>query len=329
MSQQGQLILMLSIGGFIVASIVLLAIAILPSKAKIRRTELANRVKSYSAEAVIEQEETASLLLKIKNGTTAQTAQFLKKRSMNQKLAGALGAAGLTLKPEEWVLLCGGTGAFGAVVLFMLGGGSIPAALMGLFFGIAIPVLILRMRVNKRQSQFRNDLPDMLTALASSLSAGASVAQALQAVTEEATGPMGDELNRTLMESRLGIAIPDALEATAARMNCTDLGFVVMAMRLQATHGGNLSDLLGTVANTLRERVSMQRHVAALAAEGKLSLAILMALPVGMLGFMAIIRREYFDFFVGTPVGLMMLGVCAVMMFMGFMWARSIVKVEI
>ncbi len=213
--------------------------------------------------------------------------------------------------------------------MFLLSRGSIPAAVLGLVIGMAIPPMVLRFRASKRQARFVAEMPEMLTALASGMSAGASLPQAIEGVAADTTGPMADELNRAIIETRLGTSVPDALEQSAIRMKCKDLQLVVMAMRLQSMHGGNLTELLNTVAATLRERVQMQRHVKALSAEGRLSLMVLMSLPIVMLAFMAVVRPEYFNFFITTPKGLVMLLSGSIAMLMGFLWARSIVAVEV
>lgn len=235
----------------------------------------------------------------------------------------------MSLKPEEFVLLTIGCGLGGSFGLFVVLRGSIPGALLGLVVGLAIPILTMRVKASKREAQFLYDLPDTLGAIASSLSSGASLTQAFDAVANESSGPMQEELQRIIIENRLGTSVPDALEETAIRMNCADLQMVVMAIRLQSSVGGNLSSLLKTVSTTLRERVKMARHVRALSAEGRMSLWVLMALPVLVGMFSALTRPEYFQIFLTTVPGLAMLVIGTIMMLLGYLWARSIVKVEV
>ena len=126
---------------------------------------------------------------------------------------------------------------------------------------------------------------------------------------------MQEELQRVIIENRLGTSVPDALEQTAIRMNCGDLQMVVMAIRLQSSVGGNLSTLLKTVANTLRERVKMARHVKALSAEGRMSLWVLMALPIVVAVFSALTRPGTSVFYTTVP-GVIMLVMGVLMMIM-------------
>jgi tight adherence protein B len=324
------LILLLSIIGVVTSAIVLLVLLFLPSKKMQRRHSLAKRVREYAhPEDEEEQAVQDSAYARLKLRSATRTAQILARRGWYDKLGSGLSAAGLTLKAEEFVLLCAACAVIGGGSLFFLSGGIIPAGMLGAFVGVAIPTVFLRLKASRRQAKFLAELPDTLSAIASGLSAGASVPQAIESTALETTGPMGDELNRAIIQSRLGTSFPDALEQTAIRMHCPDLLLIVMAMRLQASHGGNLGELLTTVSSTLRERVQLGRHVRALSAEGRLSLMVLMALPVMVLCFMAVVRPEYFNFFVTTAAGMAMLGGCAVMMLMGYLWARVLVRVEV
>ena len=328
-SNVNDILLPLSIIGVVVALCVILATLLIPTKQSSRSVALREMVSQYTTTTDRGRKSEASLATKLRTGSSARTAQLLANRGWSDRLKAGLTAAGMTLKPEEFVLLTIGCGVGGGVGLFVIGRGSIAGALLGLFIGLAIPPLVLRFKAGRREAQFLYDLPDTLTALASSLSSGSSLTQAFDAVARESRGPMQEELQRVIIENRLGTSVPDALEQTAVRMNCGDLQMVVMAIRLQQSVGGNLSTLMKTVANTLRERVKMARHVKALSAEGRMSLWVLMALPIVVALFTAVTRPEYFSIFLTTLPGIVMLVMGSIMMLLGYLWARSIVKVEV
>ncbi|MFZ1653267.1 MAG: type II secretion system F family protein [Candidatus Nanopelagicales bacterium] len=323
------LIILGSITAMVIAAISLIALVALPSKRTQSQQQLVERVQQYAPAPQTGVNMNTSVIARLRVHGEHQAAQVLSHQGWSERLGAGLTSAGMTLKPEEFLLLSASGGFAGGLGLFLLAHASIPAAVLGAAIGLAVPAVVLRLKASRRQARFIAEMPDMLTALASGLSAGAALGQALESVASESTGPMGDELNRVIIETRLGTSIADALEATSGRMHCPDLGLVVMAMRLQGMHGGNLSELLNTVAATLRERVQMQRHVRALSAEGRISLLVLMALPFLVLAFIAVVRPEYFHFFISTVIGLMMLGMVAIMMLCGYLWARTIVNVEV
>ncbi|MFT6563902.1 MAG: tight adherence protein B [Actinomycetes bacterium] len=323
------LLLPLGITGIVLAGIVIAAVLLLPSRDHARARALAGIVADYQRDQPQASQANNSALTALRARSTARTAKMIANKSWTQRLATGLSSAGMSLRPEEFILVIIGSGGFGGLVLFVLSRGSIPAGILGLAIGLAIPPMILRFRASKRQARFVAEMPEMLSALASGMSSGASLPQAVEGIAADTTGPMSDELTRAIMETRLGTSVPDALEQSALRMNCRDLHLVVMAMRLQSMHGGNLTELLNTVAATLRERVQMQRHVKALSAEGRLSLIVLMSLPVLMLAFMSVVRPEYFNFFITTQKGIAMLIGGSLAMLLGFLWARAIVAVEV
>ena len=115
--------------------------------------------------------------------------------------------------------------------------------------------------------------------MSGSLSAGLSLAQSIDTIVREGNEPIASEFRRVVVESRLGVTLEDSLEGVAQRMQSKDFEWVVMAIRIQRQVGGNLAELLLTVAATLREREYLRRHVKALSAEGRLSAYILGGLP--------------------------------------------------
>ena len=68
-----------------------------------------------------------------------------------------------------------------------------------------------------------------------------------------------------------------------------------MAISIQRQVGGNLAELLDTVAATMREREYMRRQVAALAAEGKLSATCWAACRPLFLVYLLLTNRDYVD----------------------------------
>ena len=156
--------------------------------------------------------------------------------------------------------------------------------MLGLFFGIAAPWFYLVFSQKRRLKAFKGQLADTLQLMAGSLSAGLSLLQSVDTVVREGTDPIAGEFRRAVVESRLGVEIEDALSGVADRMQSVDFEWVVMAIRIQREVGGNLSELLNKVAETIREREYLERQVKTLSAEGRLSVWILGGLPPGLHG---------------------------------------------
>ena len=144
-----------------------------------------------------------------------------------------------------------------------------------------------------------------------------------------ALGPLRPaELGRALVESRLGVPVEDALERIGERLNNDDFSWVVMAIRIQREVGGNLAELLTTVADTLRERERLRRQVDVLSAEGRLSGIILGCLPLGFAAYLLVTRPEYLAPML-TPFGLVLVATAVVLLAVGGVWVARVVKVEV
>jgi tight adherence protein B len=214
-------------------------------------------------------------------------------------------------------------------LLLLVSGGAILPTVIGLVIGVTAPWFYLSYKESRRTSAFLGQLPDTLQLVAGSLSAGYSMAQAIDTVVREGQQPITGEFNRALIEARLGVPIEDALEGVATRMQSKDFAWVVMAVRIQREVGGNLAELLTTVAGTLRERERLRRQVRVLSAEGRLSAWILGILPPGFALYLLLVRPEYLKPLVTDPLGWLMIGVGVVLLVVGALWMTKAVKVEV
>jgi tight adherence protein B len=251
------------------------------------------------------------------------------KGGFEEKLRRRLDAGGIRLTPAEWILVHGGIAILVAAFLFLLTGGSLLRAAVGLLFGLLVPYAYLTSQDTRRKRRFLEQLPDTLQLLAGSLEAGYSLVQAVDAVSRETQDPMSTEFNRAIVEARLGVPIDDALDSVAERMQCRDFSWVVMAIRIHREVGGNLAEILKTVAGTLRERDRLRREVRVLSAEGRLSGWILGGLPVAFAGYLLLVRPDYLSRMITTVPGLLLAALAILLMILGALWMRRIVDVEV
>jgi tight adherence protein B len=255
--------------------------------------------------------------------------RVVASRGLEEVLTLKLEAAGIPLKPSEWLLLHVGIIVVLPPFLLILTGGNLLFAVIGAFIGAAGPWLYLSFKESRRRTAFMQALPDTLQLIAGGLQAGYSLPQALDSVVREGTEPVAGEFNRALIETRLGVTIEDALGGIAERIGSTDFGWVVMAIRIQREVGGNLAEVLTNVAATLRERERLRRQVQVLSAEGRLSAWILGSLPVLFALYLSLVRRDYIKLLVTDPIGYVLLIVLGVAMTVGVFWLRKVVQVEV
>jgi tight adherence protein B len=256
-------------------------------------------------------------------------SRLARSGQVDRALDTRLEAAGLPLRTAEWMLLHVGSAVGISLLLLVLTRGLFAGLVLGLIIGLLLPVVVLVMLRSRRERNFLRQLPDTLQLLAGSLAAGYSLPQAMDSVAREAKPPISVEFNRALVEARLGMPPEDALEGIAQRTASKDFSWIVLAIRIQRDVGGNLAELLSSVADTLRERERQRRQVSALAAEGKLSGVILFALPIVFAVYLAVVQPDYISPLWTTPLGWLLVGTGLVLLAVGGFWMSRVVKVDV
>ena len=264
----------------------------------------------------------------LRETATQAAAQMLRRnQSLEARIATRLEAAGSGFKPSEWflvhALIAIGAGFVGLLLARGVG------LILFLALGIVLPWVWLGIKRGRRLKSFNRQLADTLQLMSGSLSAGLSLAQSVDTIVREGNEPMTSEFKRVLIEARLGVPIEDALAGIATRMESKDFSWVVMAIRIQREVGGNLAELLNTVADTLREREYLRRQVNTLSAEGRLSAWILGLLPPLFMAYLALTKWDYVKPMFVTPFGWLMLGGAGVLLTVGILWMSKVVKVEV
>ena len=313
----------------IAAGLLLLVVALLPARKKkleagdviTQYTDKAGRGGSFAAPQAREE-----ALAGFKDAAGQVLA---RNRGLEERIARRLDLAGSELKASEWLLIHAGCIVVAMLLGMVVGGGNLIVGLVFAAFGVLLPWMYLGFRRSRRVKAFNAALPDILQLMAGSLQAGLSLPQSVDTIVREGTEPVATEFRRVLVETRLGVDLEDALDGVATRFDSKDFAWVVMAIKIQRQVGGNLAELLNTVAGTMREREYMRRQVAALAAEGKLSAFVLGGLPPAFLVYLLLINRDYVMPLFTTPLGLLMLGGAALMLSVGAFWMSRLVKVEV
>jgi tight adherence protein B len=237
-------------------------------------------------------------------------------------------AAGVTIKPEEYVA----SRLFFAVVIgwafqvfFNVGVFFIFGAVLGFY----APKMWVASRRTSRVDKFNDGLADMITTIIGALKAGYSFPQALKTVADESQSPIKEEIEELNKELNYGISMEDALNNLKARMPSIDLELMIHAVLIQRQIGGNLSIILETIVNTIRERKKLQRHVKTLTAQGRLSGKIVAALPFVITLIMYVSSREMLVGFATNKYGQIAIAIGLFMCILGFVTMSKITKIEV
>jgi len=267
--------------------------------------------------------------------------RVVEQRDFGANLARDIARADLKLKPSEFLLIW--AGATIGIPLAMLLLSPIVSAfgnplflLIGGFIGFMLPRFWLGRRKSGRLGAFNKQLPDTITLIANALRAGSSFLQAIELVVRESRPPISTEFGRVIREVNLGLPFDQALENMVRRVRSDDLELLATAISIQHQVGGNLAEILDSIAYTIRERVRIQGEIRTLTAQQRLSGYVVGFLPIGLPGFLFIaapgFMKPMFDnppAILGLPAGVVILIFGGFMMFMGFMFIRKIVDIEV
>ena len=297
-------------------------------------TSVEDRISAYTRKGARKLAASRAAQAEPQQGMTAQAVGIAEKalegrEGLTTALGTKLEAAGMSIKPAEWLLTHAAIAFMAGLVSLLISSGSILFTLIGLFFGLVLPWAYLSFKRSRRLKAFKYGLADTLQLMAGSLSAGLSLAQSVDTVVREGQEPISGEFRRALVEARLGVEIEDAMDGVAKRMESVDFEWVVMAIRIQREVGGNLSELLTNVAATIREREYLERQVQALSAEGRLSVWILGGLPPGFMAYLLVANPAYLHPLISTTIGYIALGTMAVLLTVGIFWMKKLVKVDV
>ncbi|MEI6207928.1 MAG: type II secretion system F family protein [Desulfuromonadales bacterium] len=192
-----------------------------------------------------------------------------------------------------------------------------------------VVVLLLRQLKKRREEKFTGQLPDVLSILSRSLRAGHSINSAIELVGIEVADPAGELFRIAFEQQKLGVRIIDALTSMTQRIECLDLRFFITAVSINSEVGGNLSEVLDNLAETIRGRLKIQRQVRVITAQGRLSGYVLGVLPIVVFLGMIVMMPGYEEQLFREKLGRSMLIGAVLLQVIGFLVIRRIVNIRI
>jgi len=236
--------------------------------------------------------------------------------------------AGTAMTVARFLLVTVLAGLATLMVLLVLRTPFFFAVIMGAFAALVPLLVVTRMR-SKRMNKFDEQLPDALDLLSRALRAGHAFPSAMQMVATEATDPIATEFQITFEEINYGVSVSDAMLNLATRVPSIDLRYFVISVLLQRETGGNLSELLDNLSHLIRERFKLLGKIRVLAAEGKLSAYILIALPFATAAMIFLVNPKFMQVLWTDPAGLNLVFGALIMMVFGAFWMWRIVKIRV
>ena len=263
--------------------------------------------------------------------TELRASQRAAKKPGKLSLPEQLSRADLRLRTSEWLLIRIGSAALLTLVGLVRFGflhGIVQAIALGVA-GYFIPQFYLGFRQRKRLKAFNDQLGDTLVLMANALKTGYSMAQALDVVANKASPPVSQEFDRVVKEVNLGAGIEESLGRMVRRTESADLDMVATAIAINRKIGGNLSEILETISETIRDRVRIKGEMSTMTAQARGSGYMITALPIVLGVFMYFVTPQYFAPMLASPIGIGMLVAAGIFMGMGQFIMGKIASVDV
>jgi tight adherence protein B len=271
----------------------------------------------------------------------ASVDRVVERRDWGSDMARELARADLQLRPSEYLAIRVAAILGAPIAVYLLGLTVLPslanplALLVAGGLGWWVPRFYVNRRKSKRLQAFNNHLADTITLVANALRAGASFLQAIELVVRETQPPISTEFNRVIREVNLGLPFEQALNNMVRRVRSEDLELMTTAITIQHQVGGNLAEILDSIAFTIRERIRIIGEIRVLTAQQRMSGYVVAGLPIFLVLILAVIAPSFMEpmfgepFVFGIPVGVIILFFGGIMMGVGFLLIRRIVDIEV
>ena len=246
---------------------------------------------------------------------------------VSKELSDYLAMSGIKLRASEFIFIWIGCTYLPIVIISLSGASAVTAMGFAVIGFILPPFFVLRVR-KKRQHEFNRQLGESLVIMSNCIKSGFTFQQAMESIANDMQPPISTEFTSAIREMRFGVSKNDALHHMVDRVQNNDLGLLVSAVMTSEQVGGNLSEILDIISETIKDRIRIKQEIRVLSAQGRISGIVIGLLPVFIILFLMILNPAYFMSFFEAPIGKIMLGVSVLMEMIGFLIINKIVDIE-
>lgn len=299
-----------------------------------------SRLRRYAAEGAAGRTSAVDGMA-LRNAALERLERVVAGRDFGARIARDLSRADIDLTVSEFLALRA-VAAIGIPVAMLVASPAIPTfgspafVLLGALLGVLLPATLVSRRRSTRQRAFADALPDTVTLIANALRSGSSFLQSIELVVRESQPVVSSEFARLVREVNLGLPLEKALDNMVSRIDSPDFELMSIAVAIQYQVGGNLAEILDSIALTIRERVRIKGEIRTLTAQQRLSGYVVALLPIVLILFLSIASPGFLaPMFVkppevlGLPAGVVLLFMGGSMMLFGFLAIRRIVDIEV
>jgi tight adherence protein B len=251
-----------------------------------------------------------------------------KSKRKGPDLATRIAQAGLPIDKRQFLMISAGT-AVAVMLLVFIKSGSLPlAGLVGVMAALGLPNLVLSRLRARRINKFVDIFPNALDIIVRGVKAGLPLGDTLRIIANESPEPVRSEFRKVVESQTLGLPLPEAAEKLAERVPVSETNFFSIVIGIQSKAGGNLSEAIGNLSRTLRERKKMRSKIKSMAMEAKASAAIIGLVPFVVTLMLYLSSPKYISLLWTTQHGRIVAAIACFWMSIGIVMMRKMINFD-
>jgi tight adherence protein B len=254
--------------------------------------------------------------------------RLMQKWQWSVRLQEYIAQSGVEIKVGKLVLISAVMG----MAAYLIAGHFYPQFPIAILLGLAVtclPLAYIGWQRRRRMSKFEERFPEALDLLGRAVRAGHAFTTGLEMIAKESPEPLAGEFRTTFEEQNFGLPLRDALMNMTERVPSMDVRFFVTALLIQKETGGNLAEILDSLARVIRDRFRIYREVRVRTAQGRLTAGILISLPIFMMILLMVVNPAYMRVLFEDPRGPIILTVAATLQVVGSLVLWRIIHIDV
>jgi tight adherence protein B len=316
---------------FLVFAVVALATFVVASLVDQRRAQarlIKDRLATVQKAPEREPDEELALLRDEQLSKIPALDMLLRRSARVSAMQDSLLQAGMKYRAGNFLALCAVVGVLAGITVVLLT--KNPAiGWAALVIGAFLPYAVVSYRRQKRFEKIETLFPEAIDTLARAVRAGHAFTTSLEMISNETSEPLASEFRKLYEEQKFGMPVRDALMNLTQRVPLVDVKFFVTAVMLQRETGGNLAEILDNLSYVIRERFKIQRQVRVHTAQGRLTMALLMAMPPTVVAILYVFSPDFVQPLFHDPVGHILLVGSITLQTVGYFVIRKIIKIQV
>jgi tight adherence protein B len=320
--------LLIALFVFVVVALATFAVASLFDQRSAQARLIKDRLATVQKAAEREPDEEFALLRDEQLSKIPALDTLLRRSARVSAIQEALVQAGMKFRAGNFLALCLLCGAIAGVAAFLWAGNP-AVAWAALVIASFLPYAVVSYRRQKRFEKIEELFPEAIDTLARAVRAGPAFTTSLEMISNETSEPLASEFRKLFEEQKFGMPVRDALMNLTERVPLVDVKFFVTAVMLQRETGGNLAEILDNLSYVIRERFKIQRQVRVHTAQGRLTMALLMAMPPVVVAVLALFSPDFVHPLFYDPIGHLLVVISIALQTIGYFVIRKIIKIQV